>query len=272
MEFQTIPLNTITLQEAATLFNRSFEGYFIPVQFTENTFNAFTQRDAVDFEASPILQINGESAGLALIARRENVSRLGGFGIISKFRGQKAGTWLTQQLLADARQRDETKMFLEVITQNEYAIRLYEKHGFVRLRQLLGFKAENPDGSPDSGLKACNQDLVLDLIRSDGLPDLPWQVDAETLNRVASFGYQLGEAFALISDPSDEHVTLRSLIVPIQVRGQGQGASLLKALFAQYPGKTWHVPAVFPEETGKTFEQAGMQPEPLSQWQMVCKL
>ena len=119
MKFQTTPLNTITLQDAATLFNRSFAGYFVPVQFTEDTFKAFTQRDAIDFEASRILLANEEPAGLALIARRENTSRLGGFGIISEFRGQGAGTWFTQQLLAEAQQRGEAKMFLEVITQNE---------------------------------------------------------------------------------------------------------------------------------------------------------
>ena len=272
MEYQTRPLYSLSKQAAAELFNRSFEDYFIPVQFTEESFKAFTQRDAIDFKASRILLANGENAGLALIARRENVSRLGGFGIISELRGQRAGTWFTQRLLDEARLRGERKMFLEVIAQNEYAIRLYEKHGFVKLRQLLGFIAEKPEGSADSDLKTCDQDSVLDLIRSDGTSNLPWQVDAETLSRVESFGYQLGDAFALLSDPSAEQITVRSLVVPVQARGQGEGARLLKALYAKYPGKTWHVPAIFPEEMGRTFEQAEMQPETLSQWQMVCTL
>ena len=65
MKFQTTPLNTVSLQEAASLFNRSFEGYFVPVQFTEDTFKAFTQRDKIDFEASRILLVDGKSIGLA---------------------------------------------------------------------------------------------------------------------------------------------------------------------------------------------------------------
>ena len=272
MKFQTLPLNTVSLQEAANLFNRSFEGYFIPVQFTEDTFKAFAQRDNIDFEASRILFAYEKPAGLALIARRKNISRLAGFGIISEFRGQGTGTWFTKQLLDEARQRGETKMFLEVITQNEHAIHLYEKHGFVRLRQLLGFKAEHPTGNPDVNLQICEKNLVLDMIRNHGLPDLPWRVDAETLGRVRSSGYHLGDAFALISDPGTESVNLHALVVPVQRRGQGQGVHLLKALFAKYPGKIWHVPAVFPEEMGGTFERAGMQAETLSQWQMVCML
>jgi len=272
MEFQTRPLNSISMQAAAELFNRSFEGYFVPVQFTEETFAAFAQRDDIDFAASQILLSNEEPVGLALIARRKKTSRLGGFGIISGYRGQGAGGWFTRRLLEDARQRGETNMFLEVIAQNENAIRLYEKHGFVKLRRLLGFKAEKPRGNAETDLQPCDQALVLDMIRSHSLPNLPWQVDAETLSRVKAFGYRLGEAFILISDPGADHISLRTLVVPAQVRGHGQAVGLLKALFAKYPGKTWHVPAIFPEEVGSTFEQAGMQPETLSQWQMVCRL
>ena len=41
---------------------------------------------------------------------------------------------------------------------------------------------------------------------------------------------------------------------------------------AQYAGKTWHVPALFPEELGVVFERAGFEKEKLSQWQMKLKL
>jgi hypothetical protein len=37
---------------------------------------------------------------------------------------------------------------------------------------------------------------------------------------------------------------------------------------SNYPGKTWHVPAIFPEELGKVFEMAGFEREDISQWQM----
>ena len=272
MEYQTRPLKTLSIREAADLFNRSFEGYFMPVQFTEDSFKTFAQRDNIDFEASQSLLANDKFIGLALIACRGMVSRMGGFGIISKFRGRGAGSWLVQRLLDDARLRGETHMYLEVITQNEAAVRLYKKHGFVRLRRLLGFKAERPTGSEDTNLQTCDQIPVLDMINTHGLPDLPWQLDAETLQSVTSFGYCLGDAFALISNPGAEHISLRSLVVPAHARGQGQAPRLLNALFAKFPGKIWQVPAIFPEEMGSTFMRAGMQPETLSQWQMVCKL
>lgn len=272
MEYRTRPLKTLSMRDAADLFNRSFEAYFVPVHFTEDSFRAFVQRDTIDFKASQILLADHKQIGVALIARRGSASRMGGFGIISEFRGQGAGSWFVNWLLEDARQRGETRMYLEVITQNEAAVRLYEKHGFAKIRRLLGFKAERPTGSADANLRSYDQALILEMVRAHALPDLPWQLDADTLQSVASFGHRLGDAFALTSNPGAEHISFRSLIVPTQARGQHQATRLLSALFAKYPDKVWQVPAIFPEEIGNTFERAGMQPDILTQWQMVCKL
>lgn len=272
MDYQIRPLNTLSMHEAADLFNRSFEGYLVPVQFTVDSFVTFAQRDNFDFNASQVLVTNEQPIGLALITCRREASRIGGFGIISQARGQGAGSWFVKRLLDEARRRGETEMYLEVITQNEAAVRLYEKHGFTRIRRLLGFKAEKPTGSADASLQAYDQALVLDMIHGYGLPDLPWQLDAESLRAVVSFGHRLGNAYTLTSNPGAAHVSFRTLVVSVQTRGQGQGVHLIEALFAKYPGKVWQVPAIFPEEMGSTFMRAGMQPETLSQWQMVCRL
>jgi ribosomal protein S18 acetylase RimI-like enzyme/predicted GNAT family acetyltransferase len=272
MNYQTQPLSTLSMQETADFFNRSFEDYFMPVNFTVDSFVVFAQRDGIDFDASQVLMGDNHPIGLALIACRGKASRMGGFGIVKKLRNQGAGSWFVKRLLDQARQRGETHMFLEVITQNQAGVRLYEKYGFTRVRKLLGFKAEKPAGIADEKLQECNQALVLDMSRGYCLPDLPWQLDAVTLGSVPSFGYRLENAFTLISNPEADHIAFRSLVVPAQARGQGQATRLLEALFARIPGKVWQVPAIFPEEMGNTFLQAGMQPEKLSQWQMVCRL
>lgn len=272
MDYQTRPLNTLSMHEAADLFNRSFEAYVIPVQFTVDSFVTFVQRDHIDFDASQVLVSSGQLIGIALVTCRGKASRIGGFGIISEARQQGAGGWFVERLLEEGRRRGETQMYLEVITQNEAAVRLYEKHGFIRIRQLLGFKAEKPTGRTDANLEACDQALVLDMIRGYCLPDLPWQLDARTLQSVVSFGHRLENAFTLTSNPGAESISFRTLVVSAPTRGQGQGVHLLEALFAKYPGKVWQVPTIFPEEMGSTFMRAGMQPETLSQWQMVCKL
>ena len=63
-----------------------------------------------------------------------------------------------------------------------------------------------------------------------------------------------------------------SLLVETAARGNGLGVDLLKSILAQHKGKTWHVPAIVPEELGKVFQRAGFEREQLSQWQMKLVL
>jgi hypothetical protein len=63
-------------------------------------------------------------------------------------------------------------------------------------------------------------------------------------------------------------VVIWTLLVKPEARGHHCGVEMLKAVIAHYPGHTWHVPAIYPEEMGGIFEQAGFEREELSQWQM----
>lgn len=56
------------------------------------------------------------------------------------------------------------------------------------------------------------------------------------------------------------------------MREKGLARRLLQALFAKYPNKTWHVPAIFPEEMGGFFEKTGFEKEDLGQFQMKLTL
>jgi len=61
-------------------------------------------------------------------------------------------------------------------------------------------------------------------------------------------------------------------LVEPEARGNHLGVDMLKSVIANHAGKTWHVPAIFPEEFGKIFERAGFEREELSQWQMRLEL
>jgi ribosomal protein S18 acetylase RimI-like enzyme len=274
MTFITQPASVYTPAELADLFNLGFARYFVPVNFSEEAFRAFIERDGVDLNVSRVLLADGDPAGLALVARRGPVSRLTAMGLAADMRGRGAGSWLMGELLAEARKRGERRMFLEVIAQNAPAIRLYEKSGFTKLRRLLGFSAENPAGMADPAFQPCTLGEVIRMVDDYNLPDLPWQVDAVTLIRLPgpTFAFRLGEAFVGISNPQVENLSVRALACDITVEGQEQAARLLQSLFAAYPGKTWRVPPIFPEELSGAFAGAGMKHEDLSQWQMGCKV
>jgi GNAT superfamily N-acetyltransferase len=178
------------------------------------------------------------------------------------------------QLIEEARQREDRQMTLEVIEQNEAGVRLYQKSGFGILRRLVGFSRSNPQATTSDALQEIDLREAGRVVTRHGLADLPWQLSGESIahHTPPNRGFCLGPAFAVITNPNLIDVTLYSLVVEEGARGQGNAIRLLRALFAAYPGKTWHVPALCPEEVGGFFAKAGFQGEKLSQFQMVLSL
>jgi GNAT superfamily N-acetyltransferase len=228
------------------------------------------RRDGVDLTASRVLMKDDQPIGLALIARRGWTSRLAAMGITSDARSGGVGSWAMGQLLEEAKSRGEREMVLEVIEQNTAGVKLYEKVGFKKIRRLVGYKLENPQA--DSAHKLEEID-IRDLARQvtyHGMKDLPWQLSGTTImqHTPPSRAFRLNDAYCLISNPDATDVAISSVLVKARSRGAGLSGVLLRALFAKFPNKTWHVSPIYPEEMGFIFEQVGMVRESLSQWQM----
>lgn len=278
MEFGTVPASNDTLPDLANLLNRGFAEYVIPVHFTVDMLYNLLRKDDIDLAESRILLANGQACGVALIARRpaRHTSRLAAMGIAKETRGRKAGAWLLRSLIDDARQRGEREMVLEVIEQNEPAVRLYRSHGFETVRRLVGFthRYRQIEVVEPEELHELNLAEVVDLISRHALPELPWQLSAETLSRTNPplRAFREGPAYVVVSNPEAERVIVCSLLVEPEARGNGWGTKILQRMRARYGRKTWHVPAVFPEEMGKVFERAGFEKEKVSQWQMRLRL
>jgi len=272
--FSYKPALAFSLPEIAALFTRSFEGYFVPVQINETILQTILRRDGVDLAESRVLLKNDEPIGLALIARRGWTSRLAAMGIAKEARHGGVGTWAMNQLIDEARARGEKEMLLEVIEQNTAGVKLYQKVGFKTVRRLVGFKLENPQIESQEEIEEIDIRQLAQLVTSDGLKDLPWQLSGETIaqHTPPSHAYRLNNAYCLISNPEVEHVVISSVLVKAVSRGSGQGSALMRAVFSRFPNKVWHVSAILPEELSTFFEKTGMKREELSQLQMSLKL
>lgn len=274
MAFSLKPTLSFPLPELAALFTRGFEGYFVPIQITDAILQTMLRRDSVDLAESRILLDGDAPVGLALIARRGWTSRLAAMGIAPAARQRGLGAWAMQRLIAEARIRGEKQMLLEVIEQNAAGVKLYRKIGFQTLRRLVGFKLEKPQVSSEEQLEEVDIRELAKLVTAHGLPDLPWQLSGETIahHTPPSRAFRLDSAYVLIANPEAEHVAIHSALVLPEARGQPQSGKILRAVFAKFPNKTWHVPAIFPEEMSAVFEAVGMKKEELSQWQMWLDL
>ena len=268
------PANEFTIPQLADLMTRSFEGYFVPVNITDVIMLTMLRRDGVDLTSSRAILKDGELAGLALIARRGWTSRLAAMGIVSTARNGGTGTWAMQQLIVEAQARGDKEMLLEVIEQNTAGVKLYEKVGFTKIRRLVGYKLENPPVESEEELEEVDIREVARMVSYHGLKDLPWQLSGPTIahHTPPSRAYRLNDAYCLISNPEATDVSISSVLVKARSRGAGLSAVLMRALFARFPNKVWHVSPIFPEEMGVIFEQVGMTRETLSQWQMSLKL
>ena len=263
-----------SIPSLADLLTRGFEGYFVPIQINDVALLTMVRRDSVDISASRVLLVDGKPAGVALIARRGWASRLAAMSITRDARSQGAGTWMMDQLVEEARLREDRAMELEVIEQNEPGVRLYRKSGFEVMRRLVGFSLANPQAAFGEALQEISLREAGQAVTRHGLPDLPWQISGESLAHQTppARAFCLGPAYAAISNPEMKDIALHSLVVEEQARGKGHALRLLSALFANYPEKSWRVPAHCPEEVGGFFEKAGFQKEKLSQFQMARSL
>jgi len=276
MEFDIKPASDYPLPDLVELLNHGFENYFVPVQFNVSAFLGMLRKDSVDLSASRVLFAGGEPSGIALIARRGTLraSRLAAMGISAGMRGRGAGTWFMDKLVQESRGRQEHEMVLEVIEQNEPAVRLYQKYGFQIVRRLIGLVHKDESEHETTDLQEMDLRDMGRLILQYGLSDLPWQLSGESIAQMTPppRAYCKGQAYVVISNPDAEHVVIWSLLVEPPARGNSLGKDMLRSIIAHHAGRTWHVPTLFPEEFGKVFERAGFEREELSQWQMRLAL
>lgn len=127
-----VPADTFTRAQLATLFTAGYEGYFVPVHVDETTFTFMVDAWDIDLARSRVALRNGEHVGIVQLGVRGDRGWIGGLGVVPSERRRGTGRALMEAVLADA----PPVVSLEVIEQNEAAIRLYEDLGFDRTRIL----------------------------------------------------------------------------------------------------------------------------------------
>lgn len=122
--------------ELAEIFNAGYEGYFTPFTLDEARFRFMSQTWDDDLDASRVALVDGEPAGICKLAIRGDRAWIGGVGVSAPHRGKGIGEALMRAAIDEARARRLRELWLEVLTPNEPAIRLYEKLGFETVREL----------------------------------------------------------------------------------------------------------------------------------------
>ena len=130
------PASRFTHAELAEIFNAGYEGYYTPFNVDEEAFRFMSTIWDDDLDASRVAVVDGEPAGICKLAIRGDRGWIAGIGISISQRGRGIGEELMRGVIDVARERGLRELWLEVLVQNEPAIRLYEKLGFERVREL----------------------------------------------------------------------------------------------------------------------------------------
>ncbi len=239
------PAAALPIEQLAAVWNRAYEGYFVPLVFDVDMMARHLHRADVGLALSRVLRRDGELVGVSLAARRGTRGYIAGFGIAAAVRRQGlAGLLIGAHLraLADA---GLNAVQLEVIEQNP-AREVYRQAGFVETRMLallegpLDAPSEAP--APPAAFLAGPQLQAVHVRTHAGVSPTwrrDWPTLAEDLARGAFEALGVGE-------PAQAHACVqaageRATLVDAAAVDEAAGACLLDALAVQWPGRHWRL-------------------------------
>jgi ribosomal protein S18 acetylase RimI-like enzyme len=163
-----VPADTFDFSELAALFSAGYEGYYVPVHVDAATLEFMVGAWDIDLSRSCVALSGDEPVGMVMLGVRGGHGWIGGLGVAPAARRRGVGRALMEAVLA----RAPADVSLEVIEQNEPAIRLYDELGFARQRilEVWSLAAETP------AVEARTAEP-----RPLGQAGLPWQRDDRSL-------------------------------------------------------------------------------------------
>jgi ribosomal protein S18 acetylase RimI-like enzyme len=185
--------SALPVSALVALFNRGYEGYFVPLTLDQAAFDDMVAMQDVDLDASRVLEWEGAPAAFAMLAVRESRGWIGGMGVIPEARGRGFGRVAMEAALESARARGLRQVDLEVLVQNEPAIRIYEQLGFRDVRELgVWVRPPRDDSAPGAPPAEAASAGVTDLDVGDCIArygamqraQAPWQRDEPVVKRV----------------------------------------------------------------------------------------
>ena len=99
------PASRFRLAELAAIFNAGYEGYFTPFTLDEAAFRFMVATFDDDLDASRVVLVEGEPAGICKLAVRAHRGWIGGLGVAAPHRGRGLGEALMREVIEVARTR-----------------------------------------------------------------------------------------------------------------------------------------------------------------------
>jgi GNAT superfamily N-acetyltransferase len=196
----------------AAVFTAAYADYFTPVHVDEETLRRMDELWDIDVGRSRVAVLDGEPAGFANLGLRGDVGWIGGVGVAPEHRRSGIGRRLMEAVLAGA----PGDVWLEVIEQNEPALRLYQQLGFATTRMLDVWSWH---GDPPA---ATARDVAPRPVQDDA----PWQSARPNLEELEALEvdggtvlFRPGERVSVVQLAAREVSAARELLSAARARG-----------------------------------------------------
>lgn len=178
-------LKNCSIAEILTAFNLSFSDYIIPLQLTEQQLKDKILAEDIDLEWSFGAFEENKLVGLILHGFRNNKLYNAGTGVLPEYRGNKITQKLYDCVLEKAKSENITTIQLEVITENEIAIKTYENIGFEIIRTLNCYKGTLNVEKLESPFKVVTLNPTdYNTLNALSNYELTWQNSVETIKNL----------------------------------------------------------------------------------------
>jgi GNAT superfamily N-acetyltransferase len=135
------PLSELPLKEISELWNKAFEGYIVNASMSLDRFIARTVSEGLSLEHSFACYVEGERAGIVMGGFREfsgkKIAWNGVTAVVPAFRGKRIGSAMMAKNQEIYEGLSVDYAYLEAISTNESAIRLYETMTYELMDRLV---------------------------------------------------------------------------------------------------------------------------------------
>lgn len=237
------PADTWPLDRLAALWNRAYDGYFVPVCLTPEQLARHIARSDIDLGLSVVGSLAGQPFGLSLAAVRRDgpaaAAWIGGFGVVPEFRRRGLAGRLIAHQLDRLDGEGVATTGLEVIEANP-ARRVYAAAGFLERRRLVLLEGPLPPPGPDAGTGLALPGMLAAHASLHAAAAPTWRRQAPTLARAARDDGTVAVAVGPDGRPTAYGLALaaagRLTLLDAAAVDAGAAADLLGALARRWPG------------------------------------
>ncbi len=131
------PASEFSLSFLKDIYNRSRIDYIVPMPMSVRRMEEYIRTYDVNLSRSAVALAGEEPLGLAMLGVRPGRTWITRMGVIPAKRRRGIGKILLRHLIRESRMLGAEHIYLEVIKGNEPARRLFQRHDFQAIRELL---------------------------------------------------------------------------------------------------------------------------------------